>query len=108
MKQFVAVGALCATFSVSAFAVLVTVDRQLGLPLPYSVSMSLGVVSIAAPLMFAIANAVRVRRPVVIRATPAPPRPAPRIADTPAARRRAQGFVLLDCSTAKKLQVQAA
>ena len=101
MKQFAAVGALCAVFSVSAFAVLVTVDRGLGLPLPYSVSVSLGAVSIVAPMMFAIANAVRLRRPVIIRQTP-PPRPAPRLSVASIRRPRAEGVVLLDFSNAKQ------
>jgi hypothetical protein len=108
MKRLVAVVALSTLFSLAAFAVLVTADRQLRVPLPYSIPWSLTAVSVVAPLMFAIANAVRMRRPVVIKVKPVAPPPAPRAIDSPAARRRAQGVVLLDFSSAKKVRERAA
>ena len=101
MKRFFAVVALCVLFSIAAFAVLVTADRQLGWPLPYSIPLSFTIVSIVAPAVYAVANAVRRWRPVVIKATPASPPPAPRLSDTATARRRIEGVVLLDFSNVK-------
>ena len=107
MKQLVTVFAICAVFSVAAFGVLVTADRRLGLPLPYSIPFSFTVVSLGAPVLFAIANAIRLRRPVMVK-----PAPIIRRASQPlegaAPIRRVQGVVLLDFSGAGKLTERAA
>lgn len=107
MKRFVAVAALCAVFSIAAFAVLVTADRQFGLPLPYSIPVSFAIVSIVAPAVYAVASAVRRWRPVAIKAKPVLPPPAPRLTDAARAR-RVEGVVLLDFSHARRMQEQAA
>lgn len=108
MKHFTAVVALSALFSMSAFAVLVTADRQLGFALPYTIPFSFTVVSIVAPAVFAVANAIRMRRPIIINRTPVVAAPAPGLTDAPPARRTAEGLVLLDFSKAKNLQERAA
>jgi hypothetical protein len=108
MKRHLAVVAVCALLSIAAFAVLVTADRQLGLPLPYSIPWSFTTVSIIAPAVFAIANAVRLRRPVVVKPTPVRSRSAQHPADTLSPATRAEGVVLLDFSNARKRQEQAA
>jgi hypothetical protein len=108
MKHFTAVVALSALLSVAAFGVLVTADRRLGLSLPYSIPLSFIVVSIVAPALFALANAVRLRRPVIIKVKPVAPRPAQGVADASVAGRAAQGVVLLDFSNAQKLRERAA
>ena len=107
MKRLIAVATLCTLFSVSAFAVLVSADRRLGVPLPYSIPWAFAVVSAVAPIVFAIANAVRMRRPVIVKVTPVTPRSAEGLPD-PAVPRRAEGVVLLDFSSAKKLRERAA
>ena len=99
MKHLVAVVALCSTLSIAAFVVLVAADRQLGLALPYSIPVSFTAVSILAPALFAIANAMRLRRPLVISLPPAAPRER---AGT------AEGVVLLDFSQAGTLRGRAA
>ena len=106
MKRFVAVVGLCSAFSAGSFVVLVAADRQLGLPLPYSIPVSFVTVSILAPALFALANALRRRRPLVLAVAPAAPRGAvaARGAGAPAQRpaaRAAEGVVLLDFSKAK-------
>jgi hypothetical protein len=108
MKRFVAVAALCAMFSIAAFAVLVTADRQFGLPLPYSIPVSFAIVSIVAPAVYAVANALRRWRPVAFKARPVAPPPASRLRDAATARRRVEGVVLLDFSNARRMQEQAA
>jgi hypothetical protein len=108
MKHHVAIVAVCALLSMAAFAVLVTADRQLGLPLPYTIPWSFTTVSIIAPAVFAIANAVRLRRPVVVKPTPARSRSAHRASDTLSPAARAEGVVLLDFSTARQPQGHAA
>ena len=113
MKRLTAVVGLCSLFSIASFVVLVAADRQLGMPLPYSIPLSFTIVSILAPAMFAVANVVRMRRPVVIALAPVtPPRAAaaPSNARTePAAPRRpAEGVVLLDFSTARTIAGRAA
>jgi hypothetical protein len=107
MKRLVAVVALSSLLSVSAFAVLATADRQLGLPLPYSIPWSFTVVSIVAPAVFAIANAIRMRRPIVIHRTPVVSA-VPGAMPEATARRTAEGLVLLDFSDARKLRERAA
>ena len=107
MKRLVAVVALSALLSIAAFAVLVTADRQLGLPLPYTIPTSFTVVSVLAPAMFAIANAIRMRRPIIINRTPVVSAPARVLPDAPA-RRTAEGLILLDFSTAKNARERAA
>lgn len=106
MKRLVAVVALSSLLSISAFAVLVTADRQLGLPLPYTIPWSFTVVSIVAPAAFAIANAVRMRRPIIIHRTPVVSAATSSL--PAAARRTAEGVVLLDFSDAGKLRERAA
>lgn len=109
MKRCVAIFTLCSLFSLSAFAVLIAADRRLGLPLPYSVPLAFTVVSIAAPIVFAIANAVRMRRPIILKVTPVVQRPAAAgLPEAPAAHRPAEGLVLLDFSQSNKLQGRAA
>ena len=109
MKRCVAIATLCALFSLSAFAVLVAADRQLQLPLPYSIPLAFTVVTVAAPIVFAIANAVRMRRPIIIKTTPVVERKAaPGLPDQAAMPRPAEGVVLLDFSSAKTLQGRAA
>ena len=106
MKHLVLVFTLCCLFSVAAFGMLVAADRQLGLPLPFSIPLSFTAASIVAPALFALANAVRLRRPVILKAAAAPsPITQPH---TAAARRAAEGVVILDFSTAKKFREQAA
>ena len=106
MKHLIAVVSLSTLFSMAAFALLVTADRQLGMPLPYSIPWSFTAISVFVPLVFAIANAVRLHRPVIVKV--APPQPSPRLAASPAARRRAEGVVLLDMSSANKPRGRAA
>jgi hypothetical protein len=108
MKRFVAIVTLCALLSIGAFGALITADRQLGLPLPYSIPLSFTVVSILAPMLFAVANAVRLRRPVMIKAAPVVVRTTRRAADNPAVRRPAEGVVLLDFSNARRTREEAA
>jgi hypothetical protein len=108
MKRFFAVVALCALFSIAAFAVLVTADRQIGLALPYSIPLSFTIVTIVAPAVYAVASAVRRWRPVVIKAKPMPPPPAPRLSNAATVHRRIEGVVLLDFSNAVSLHGRAA
>ena len=109
MRRCVAITTLCALFSLSAFAVLLAGDRQLGLPLPYSIPLAFTVVSVMAPLVFAVANAVRMRRPILIKPIPVVERrAAPGLPDARAVHRPAEGVVLLDFSSAKTLQGRAA
>jgi hypothetical protein len=108
MKRHVAIVAVCALLSIAAFAVLVTADRQLGLPLPYTIPWSFTTVSIVAPALFAIANAIRLRRPVVVKPTPVRSRAARGASDVLPPANRAEGVVLLDFSNARKRQEQAA
>ena len=108
MKRLIAVATLCAVFSASAFAVLIAADRRLGVPLPYSIPWAFTVVSMVAPIVFAIANAVRMRRPIILKVTPVVQRPAAGVPDSPAAHRPAEGLVLLDFSAAKRMQGRAA
>jgi hypothetical protein len=113
MKRLTAVVGLCSLFSIASFAVLVAADRQLGLPLPYSIPLSFTTISILAPAMFAVANAVRLRRPFVItvapvtpvRATAAPSNPG---RDAAVPRRPAEGVVLLDFSKPRAVAGRAA
>ena len=105
MKRCVAVVALCSAFSAASFIVLVTADRQLGLPLPYSIPLAFTTVSILAPALFAVANAVRIRRPLVVKVAAVAPRTASGAVSNAGAtgavvRRPAEGVVLLDFSKA--------
>jgi hypothetical protein len=113
MKRLVAIAGFCSLFSAAAFAVLVAADRQLGLPLPYSIPLSFATISIVAPALFAVANAVRRRRPIVIKVAPVARRRAPTgtgsVRPEPApVRRPAEGVVLLDFSKATATTGRAA
>jgi hypothetical protein len=104
MKRFAAIVSLSTLLCIAAFVVLVIADRQLGLPLPYSIPISFAVVSMAAPAAFAVANAIRLRRPVIIATGPTPRRAH----ETAMACRHAEGVVLLDLSKRDTLQERAA
>ena len=106
MKRLIVFFSLCTVLSVCAFAVLLAADRQLDVPLPFSIPLSFTIVSILAPAAFAAANAVQMRRPVIVAATP-PPRPQ-KPAIEHAGGRTAEGVVLLDFSAARRLKDRAA
>ena len=108
MKRLIVIFTLCCMLSAGAFAVLLAADRQLGMPLPYSIPLSFTVATIIAPILFALANAIRLRRPVIIQAAATPASRPQHAGDTSPVRRPAEGVVLLDVSTARKLREQAA
>ena len=105
MKRVVIAWILCTVLSLGSFALLVLADRRLGVMLPFSLPLAFAGVSALAPGLFALFEALRARRPVVVYQ--APPREIPvernrEPSPLPADRRRrrmAQGLVLLDCSS---------
>jgi hypothetical protein len=111
MKPVVVVLLVCSTLSCGSFGVLLLQDRQLGVPLPYSVPLAFASMLVVAPAFLAAFERLRARRPIRIE-TP-PPKP-PRVshaegAPAPAQRRPAlEGVVLLDFSTARRRGERAA
>jgi hypothetical protein len=106
MKRLVIAWMLCTVLSAGSFAVLVVADRRLGVALPFSLPLAFAAMSALAPGLFALFEALRARRPIVVRDTPvrevAPPKRNDSVAPVASARRsarRAQGLVLLDCSS---------
>lgn len=111
MKLVLSVITAFSVLSVAAFAVLMAADRRLGVPLPYSISVSFTAVSLVVPALVAIGQFARARRPIVVKVTPvAPPASNGRTAATtrPVTRPRSvEGVVLLDLSS-RTLSGQAA
>jgi hypothetical protein len=110
MKRFAAIWILSSTFALCAFAVLLVEDRQLGVPLPYSLPIAFAVVLAipVTPLLFSRKIRTRSKRLLAqqrVRAQPLPP-PAP--ATVRPRRRQAEGVVLLDFSSARRVKVDAA
>ena len=110
MKRLVVLWMLCTVLSAGSFAVLIVADRRLGVALPFSLPIAFAAMSALAPGLFALFEALRARRPIVVRDTPVREVVAakPKDAAAPVANgrrsarrtaRRAQGLVLLDCSS---------
>lgn len=93
MKRFTAIWIICMIVSIGSFAALVAEDRQLGVPLPYSVPLAFAALQIVAGGLLALSERLRANRPVVVR-----------VVERRARKRRdgyvnAGGSVLLDVST---------
>jgi hypothetical protein len=108
MKRLVVLWMLCTILSAGSFAVLVVADRRLGVALPFSLPIAFAAMSALAPGLFALFEALRARRPIVVReapvvvrevAAPSREKPTPSSAAERRRGRRAQGLVLLDCSS---------
>lgn len=95
MRRLIAFSVACAALSFGSFAVLMIEDRRLGVPLPYSVPIAFVTMLVAAPLLLALVDVLRRRRPVQVQATV--PRPRSEVVASPR-RSGAEGVVLLDLS----------
>jgi hypothetical protein len=102
MKWLMSVLVVFTLLSAAAFAVLIIADRLLGVPLPYSIPLSFAAVSVCAPLLVALAHALRRRRPIVVQppvTRTAPLKPGHLATIARSRPRQAQGVVLLDLSS---------
>lgn len=97
MKRVLTICAICSALSFGSFGLLILQDRRLGVPLPYSFSLACLAMTVLAPALLSLFEALRRRRPIVVQRVD---RPAS-VVDVPAAfsRRRTEGVVLLDFSS---------
>lgn len=105
MKRLLIALTVCAALSCGSFAMLLLQDRQLGVPLPYSLPLALASMLVLGPALLMCVEKLRARRPIRIEAPP-----PLRVEPAPSQQRRApvQGVVLLDFSTARARTERAA
>ena len=106
MKRLIAFCATCATLTSGSFVVLMVEDRRLGVPLPFSVPIAFIAMLAAGPVLLALVDILRARRPANVQTS------APRLRPVaiPPSRRPsgAEGVVLLDLSTSERPRERAA
>lgn len=107
MKRIAIVWGFCALLLCGSFAVLIVEDRQLGVPLPYSVPLAFAGTLLIASALFLAAQLIVARRPVRI-VEPAPASPATPRARADVPRSAPEGVVLLDLSRFASLNGQRA